>query len=152
MFNKRKFCDINFGYCKKGKKDKKDKNKKDDEESLNSGENVLESFLGKGDKDSKIEREYKFENFKAIRLYAAQLSNNTFDDIYIKFQELTKLNNTAIEALKQYEIETEINHIYIIKENYNKINDGDIIVSDMYFSQNIIRYILKSKNLYQLYC
>lgn len=55
MFNKRKFSEVNFGYCKKGKKQIK-KNDEDDEVTYNLEDNIS-SMLGKNKSDTKIERE-----------------------------------------------------------------------------------------------
>ena len=93
-----------------------------------------------------IEASFPFENFKSIRMYADQIANHTFDDIYNKFQQLTNVNDSVLIKLKQYELDAEFNHTYIIDENYNKIQDGDILVSDMYFSSNTIRNLLNSKH------
>jgi len=53
MFNKRKFSDINFSYCKKEKKQDSTKSESDKEDLDN-----ISSILGKNKGDTKIEREY----------------------------------------------------------------------------------------------
>jgi hypothetical protein len=48
-----------------------------------------------------------------------------------------------ISFLKNIEIETELEHIIPITSNINKINDGDIIVSDMYLQKEILLKFIK---------
>ena len=98
-----------------------------------------------------IEVSFPFPNFRNYRCNAQYHSNSTFDDIYIKFKELYNIDNNLCNRLKEYEIETEIKYSYLITSNYNRIKDGDILISDMYLCSTNIQRILKtigfSKNI-----
>lgn len=91
-----------------------------------------------------IEEKYKIHNFYKNRIVAEQLSNGTFYDIYKKYQELTNISEQNLIALLNTEIKTEKEHIIPIQCNINKINNGDIIVSDMYLSVNSLVDFLKT--------
>ena len=91
-----------------------------------------------------IEKQFPFPNFKEYRQNSQNHSNHTIDDIYIKFHELYNIDKEQCDRLKQYEIETEISYSYLIQTNYNRVNDGDILISDMYLKKEDIELILKS--------
>ena len=91
-----------------------------------------------------IEEKFPFPNFKHYRTIAQKYSNHTIDDIYIKFKEIYMIDDSLAELLKKFEIETEINNCYLISTNYNRIKDGDILISDMYLKREDIIKILHS--------
>ena len=81
----------------------------------------------------------------SLLLYLRWINNKEgFDDIYIKFQSLTHIDNYKLNNIKEIEIITEINNIMPIMSNINKVKDGDILVSDMYLSKNDIKRLLNS--------
>lgn len=90
-----------------------------------------------------IEEKYNIPNFYTNRIKAEQLSNGHFDDIYTKYKDITKINDNELITLKNMEILTELENIIPIKSNINRINDGDIIVSDMYLTLPILVEFLK---------
>jgi len=77
-------------------------------------------------------------NFTSRRVYAEQICN-------------TKTLNGIYEHLPDHdselELELEKQYSYPIIENFNRINDGDIIVSDMYLSDEEILSILRYHGL-----
>lgn len=77
------------------------------------------------------------ENFVQKRLIAEKNSNKTYEDIY--------KNLPGIDP--KIEFETELDHCFGIAENINDVNDGDIIVSDMYLSSKQIYKILEKCGL-----
>ena len=91
-----------------------------------------------------IEKTYPFPNFKKYRIMSEKENGLTLDSIYNEFQKITKESNDTIELLKEFEIITEINNSYLIMSNVNLVNDGDVLVSDMYLSSSQISRILKS--------
>jgi len=93
-----------------------------------------------------IENKINFKNFANLRIEAQTLSNQSFDDIYMKFKSLTNIDDNTINTIKETEISTEINNIIPIMCNINKVKDGDILVSDMYLTENDIRILLDSVN------
>lgn len=91
-----------------------------------------------------IENTFPYKNFKKIRIESEKNSKNTFDSIYEEFQKITNEPSETIEKLKEFEINTEINNSYLIYPIYNLISDGDILISDMYYSNEQLYNILNS--------
>jgi len=90
-----------------------------------------------------IENEFPFPMFYFYRRLAENIRGGSFDSIYKTFQNITKADDDTIQRLKQFEIETEINHSYLILQTYDRIKDGDILVSDMYLPpEAILRMLL----------
>eukprot|EP01035_Chromulina_nebulosa_P038963 gene38963-52626_t len=90
-----------------------------------------------------VEVEYPYPNFRQFRQQAGDQANGTFDDIYKIFQDLTGENARVIEQLKRFEVECELNHTYIIEQNYRLVHDGDILITDMYLPYEMIAKLLK---------
>lgn len=85
-----------------------------------------------------LENRYNDSNFYNLRINAErQAAKKTLDDIY----EL--LPNYSAED----EFETEKEYTFPIIENFQQINDGDIIVSDMYLSDKQILSLLRHHGL-----
>jgi len=91
-----------------------------------------------------IEEKYPFPKFKIFRLEAEKKNGVTLDSIYNEFKLLTNITDDEIDNLKKYEIQTEINNLYLINSIYNLINDNDILISDIYFNPEQLKFILKS--------
>ena len=91
-----------------------------------------------------IEKKFPFQNFRNIRCQAENISNGTFDDIYDKFQNITGIDDNIKILLKNFEIEMEIDNSYLITTNVNRVQDGDILISDMYLNDTQIMHILRS--------
>jgi hypothetical protein len=84
-----------------------------------------------------VSKRLKIDNFVKLRIKAEKRSDGTYEGIY--------KNLSGIDCNIEFEIELE--HLYGIKENIDKVRDGDIVVSDMYFSKEQISKILKSCGL-----
>ena len=91
-----------------------------------------------------IEKNFPYQDFKTIRCHAQNMSNGTFDDIYDKFQHISGIDDNTKNLLKNFEIQTEIYNSYLISTNVNRVQDGDILISDMYLNDTQIMHILKS--------
>jgi len=91
-----------------------------------------------------IEKNFPYHNFKNIRCSVQSISNGTFDDIYEKFQNITGIDDNTKNLLKNFEIQTEIDNSYLITTNVNRVQDGDILISDMYLNDRQIIHILNS--------
>lgn len=103
---------------------------------------------------------YFVEDFENIRINTEQyLYQNTlgdiredtnFDEIYETIQKNYCLNKKQIKILKSIEIEIEKENSFLINENFTLIqklikeNKRVILISDMYFSKEILREILSS--------
>lgn len=101
-----------------------------------------------------IVEERGIKDFKKIREEAQNASNHTWDDIYEKFRVISGKSVEEIKIIQELEIQAEISSSYLIEENYNHFQDGDILVSDMYLPADVISRILrelgfrKSGNIY----
>ncbi|MCX7595656.1 MAG: hypothetical protein N2235_18240 [Fischerella sp.] len=82
-------------------------------------------------------RRLGIENFVQQRMYAEQISNKTYTDIY----------NHLPGADPEVEFQVELEHCFGITENILQVEDGDVIVSDMYLSESQIRKILEKCGL-----
>ena len=91
-----------------------------------------------------IEEKFPFPNFRHYRSTAEGYSNGIFDTIYERIESMFGVSKEICDKLKEYEIETEIKNSYLITTNYNRIKDGDMLVSDMYLSHNTIIRILQA--------
>ena len=90
-----------------------------------------------------IETNYPYASFKHLRMAAERQSNGTIADIYLQFQKLTGETQECIESLRRFELQTEKEMTIPIQTNIQKIKPGDILVSDMYFTDTEILDLLK---------
>lgn len=81
-----------------------------------------------------VGRRLKLDNFVKQRVKAEKRSNKTYKGIYENLPDVDP----------SIEFEIELDHLFGIQENINRIKDGDIIVSDMYLTEEHIKQILKS--------
>jgi hypothetical protein len=82
-------------------------------------------------------------DFLEQRILAEQKSTGGFDTIYNELQTHYNWSNEYKDYVKNLELVTEIRYIIPVQENLNRVNDGDIIVSDMYLPEEAFRNILK---------
>ena len=88
--------------------------------------------------------EYVHENIA----YLQKRWEISFDEIYKLIQDNYNLSEETIEKIKEVEINTEIQNLVIIPENFNKlkflINNGKkvVLISDMYYSCETLNFIL----------
>lgn len=94
-----------------------------------------------------VEKKYNIGNFKIARLQSQHMSNHTFDNIYDNMKKITGLNSDQIELLKNFEITAELDNLIPIKCNIDLVQDGDILVSDMYLPEEILERIVRSCGL-----
>jgi hypothetical protein len=83
-------------------------------------------------------------NFKQLRLHAQNLSNHTFADIYANYQRLTGIDDAEAARIQQLELQAETAVSFLITEAYHRVRDGDILVSDMYLTRDMLASLLKS--------
>jgi predicted HAD superfamily hydrolase len=84
-----------------------------------------------------VSKKLNLPEFKKMRIWAEKKGDGTYTGIY--------KNLPGIDPLIEFNIELE--HCFGIQENLNKLNDGDIIVSDMYFTPEQVKQILVSCGL-----
>jgi predicted HAD superfamily hydrolase len=92
-----------------------------------------------------VEQKSRFPNYRSYRISAEKKSNGTFSDIYEKFRFITGCSIEEITGLIDLELSTEKQQLFLIPEIYDQIQDGDILVSDMYLPPetlyNLLRHI-----------
>ena len=92
-----------------------------------------------------VETGFPYPNFRRWREEAGSNANGTFDDIYVLFKQLSgEPDPLVIERLKDFEIECELNHTYILEQNYQMIKNGDILITDMYLPYDTIARLLSN--------
>lgn len=102
--------------------------------------------------DTLLARSYK--NPRSIfDIVAKKINDPTFPKKRIIAEKHSKLKTyeDIYKLLPEYdpsiEFNTEKEHTFPILENFNKVSDGDVIVSDMYFSSQQILELLNYHNL-----
>ena len=69
------------------------------------------------------------------------------DDIYDELQKITGVSKEICDKLKNLECDTEIENAIPICENLLQVKAGDILISDMYLPEKIVRKILNKVGL-----
>ncbi len=92
------------------------------------------------------------EGFVEARLIAernlALLGNNyNLDDIYNELNKISDLSDDNCNILKNIECQVEIEQAIPITENILQVKAGDILISDMYLPEEIIRKMLEKCGL-----
>ena len=94
-----------------------------------------------------VEKNFPFPGFAFFRMAAEYQSNRTLPDIHRCFQLLTGITEEQSAALMQFELETELAQVFPIRENLDQVKDGDLIVSDTYYSMTQVSQILEKIGL-----
>ncbi len=97
-----------------------------------------------------VEAETQVPDFASHRRAAetALLSGPyTLDDVYARLSQVLGLDEAATAALKTAEITAELNAVIPIAENITCVQDGDLLLSDMYLSEDMIRQLLAKAGL-----
>ncbi len=93
-----------------------------------------------------MEQRLELKGFSQMRqaAEAALLHGDfTLDDIYMELARIIGMNDAQREAVKWLEIETELANVIPIADQIAMVNDGDILVSDMYLSEATVRRLLE---------
>lgn len=96
-----------------------------------------------------IEKKFPYPNFKELRIKSQSQSNHTIENIYHHFKLLTNETDEMIRQLRNFELQTEIENTIPIVSNILKIQSGDILVSDMYLSNDEIISLLRHHSINQ---
>ena len=78
---------------------------------------------------------------------ASKRGNYNLDDIYKEFQLLTNAPKNICDTLKKIECDVEIDQSIPITENIRQVKAGDVLISDMYLPEEIIRRMLTKAGL-----
>lgn len=91
--------------------------------------------------------QYELQNFTQRRKAAESRAPWTLDSIYDELAKDYGWTNSQLDYYKQAEIDAELEHCCPIVENINRVQDGDLIVSDMYLPSSAIEAILRKNGL-----
>lgn len=91
-------------------------------------------------------------NFAQVRMAAERnlyerKINFTLDMIYDELQRITNIPQNACDALKKLECDVELDQSIPITENILQVKAGDILISDMYLPEELIREMLTRAGL-----
>ena len=100
-----------------------------------------------------VEQVSKIKNFMAIRIAAEQNLvrqglNYNIEDIYKEFQRITNAPENLCDSLKNLEVKVELDQCIPITENLRQVKAGDILISDMYLPEKVIRKMLDKAGLF----
>jgi len=93
---------------------------------------------------SLMEHTASYPGFAQLRQTAQDRSNQTFTDIYAQFQQITQCSDADRDRLAALEIQTEIDNLYLIQRIANMVKEGDLLVSDMYHTEETLRHMLEA--------
>jgi hypothetical protein len=94
-----------------------------------------------------VEKLYPFPGFSFFRVVAECKSDHTLPGIYRELQKLIDISEKEAAKLMQFEFATELQYIFPIVENIDLVKDGDLIVSDTYYSTGQIKQLLDKLQL-----
>ncbi len=80
-----------------------------------------------------LEQTYNIANFCTERKMSDNGARN-FDEIYSNLVDRKVIPENLSEDIKKHELKLERENSFLILENYQKVQDGDILISDMYLS------------------
>jgi hypothetical protein len=82
-------------------------------------------------------------NLAKLRRQAEAESDGSFAGIYTRLGELAKLSPRQVASLQELELHVERHQTYLIEENAAQVQDGDLLVSDMYLDSDQILGLLR---------
>lgn len=126
---------------------------------------IFDTLVGRVKQDPEstlriVEEKYNIQGLQKIRSIPMQqpvdpMKDGFLDLAYAQFQKFTNLSDEQIAWLRDIEFQTELDTIFPIQENINKVKDGDILVSDTFYTKEEIQKILEkigfNKNV-ELFC
>ncbi len=98
----------------------------------------------------RVERVTQQAGFAGDRVSAEQrVAGRTYnlDDIYNELAKARGWPQSVRDAVQAAEIEAELDAVVPIAENLAQVRDGDLMVSDMYLPEQVIRSLLKKAGL-----
>jgi FkbM family methyltransferase len=99
---------------------------------------------------ARVEQASGQAGFMGDRIGAEQRVANrayTLDDIYDELAKARGWSPAERDAVRQAEIDAELDAVVPIAENIAQVRDGDIMVSDMYLPEPVVRALLKKAGL-----
>jgi hypothetical protein len=90
------------------------------------------------------EVEKKFPSFSERRILCEKKNGLSFDTIYEAMKITYGYSDAEITQMKHEEFKAELNNIYPIMSMIEQVKSEDILVSDMYYSESIIRLFFQN--------
>lgn len=92
-------------------------------------------------------------NFPQIRILAEQNLagrgvNYNLEDIYEEISKICSAPKNLCDELKSLEVQVELDNCIPITENLCQVKAGDVLISDMYLPENVIRKMLYKAGLF----
>jgi|GEM_PF-496807 len=97
-----------------------------------------------------VEMAFGIRGFARLRReaeIAVSVHDYGLDDIYRALGQSQGWDSSLLDSLKQAEINTELEQVIPIAENLALVRDGDLLVSDMYLGEEIIRRLLEKAGM-----
>ena len=100
-----------------------------------------------------LERRIKVKGFAVARMKAEQMLIKRgrpfkLDDIYDELLKASHVDKNVADGWKKAECEIELEQAIPIVENINKVRSGDVLISDMYLPDDVIRRMLEKCGLF----
>lgn len=92
-----------------------------------------------------LEKRERVHGFAEQRMHAERLVATgpyTLDDIYNTLQNQFGFERNVAEHLKQAEVDLEIENAFPIRQNLDAVENGDILITDMYLPRHAIMRLL----------
>ena len=98
-----------------------------------------------------VERKSNIQGFTQVRMVAeknvSSHGNYNLINIYEEFKRLTKAPENLCDALKKLECDVELEQSIPITENIRQVKAGDVLISDMYLPEELLRRMLNKAGL-----
>ena len=95
---------------------------------------------------SHIESEFNLSGFVTAR-NAADTGSRSLQEIYNALESNNVIDSSIVQEVMDREISLEIETAIPIKENIDRVNDGDLLISDMYLPAYAIREMVRYAGL-----
>ena len=95
-----------------------------------------------------VEETASYPGFAVFRKQAeANASDKSLNGIYEELQKERGLSDRRRDELRTLEFQEELRSVFPIKRNLALVQDGDLVVSDTYFSEKEVQEILRAAGL-----
>jgi hypothetical protein len=95
-----------------------------------------------------MEENLPYPGFMNLRIQGEKSAEKkTLDGIYSSIKKITGISNKKTKELRKFEFITELKNVFPIRRNLSRVRDGDIVVTDTYFTTREIQRILHTVGL-----
>ncbi|MBU6383834.1 MAG: hypothetical protein KGQ49_00270 [Verrucomicrobia bacterium] len=94
-----------------------------------------------------VEKQFPMPGFAFYRMAAEKKSDGTLAGIYRHLRQMLDLTRVQAKALMDFEFRSDVSQLFPIPETLAQVQDGDLIVSDTFYSLSQIKQILKKIGL-----